>query len=33
MKVPLAEASAFGVMAVDGDGRIVEFQELSLIHI
>ena len=25
MKVPLAEASAFGVMAVDGDGRIVEF--------
>ena len=27
MKVPLAEASAFGVMAVDGDGRIVEFQE------
>ncbi len=27
MKVPLAEASAFGVMAVDGDQRIVEFQE------
>ena len=27
MKVPLEEASAFGVMAVDGDGRIVEFQE------
>ncbi|MFN7957036.1 MAG: glucose-1-phosphate adenylyltransferase [Holophagaceae bacterium] len=27
MKVPLEEASAFGVMAVDGDQRIVEFQE------
>ena len=27
MKVPLGEASAFGVMGVDGNGRIVEFQE------
>ena len=27
MKVPLAEASAFGVMAIDGEGRVVEFQE------
>jgi glucose-1-phosphate adenylyltransferase len=27
MKVPLTEASSFGVMAIDGDQRIVEFQE------
>ncbi|WLT32687.1 glucose-1-phosphate adenylyltransferase [Geothrix sp. PMB-07] len=27
MKVPLEEASAFGVMAIDSDNRIVEFQE------
>ena len=27
MKVPLAEAGSFGVMAVDGDERIVEFRE------
>jgi glucose-1-phosphate adenylyltransferase len=27
MQVPLHEARAFGVMAVDGDGRIVAFQE------
>ncbi len=27
MKVPIGEASAFGVMGVDGNGRIVEFQE------
>ena len=27
MRVPLAEARAFGVMAVDEDARIVEFQE------
>ncbi len=27
MEVPLAEATAFGVMAVDEDGNIVEFQE------
>jgi glucose-1-phosphate adenylyltransferase len=27
MKVPIGEASAFGVMAIDERGRIVEFQE------
>jgi glucose-1-phosphate adenylyltransferase len=27
MKVPIEEASAFGVMAIDQDNRIVEFQE------
>jgi glucose-1-phosphate adenylyltransferase len=27
MKVPIGEASAFGVMAIDQDNRIVEFQE------
>jgi len=27
MKVPIGEASAFGVMAIDGDNRITEFQE------
>ena len=27
MKVPLAEATSFGVMAVDESGRVVEFQE------
>ncbi len=27
MKVPLAEATAFGVMAIDSNGRVVEFQE------
>ena len=27
MKVPVAEASAFGVMEIDGDRRVVDFQE------
>lgn len=27
LEVPLAEATGFGVMAVDGDGRVVEFNE------
>ncbi len=27
MKVPMADASSFGIMAIDGDDRIVEFQE------
>jgi len=27
MKVPIGEASAFGVMAIDGNNRVIEFQE------